>query len=299
MNKLLYLFFSLAIKRLQIVFLILLFGIKSICFGQEAIDVPEYYFNQFNTFLSTNSASIIDTSKLELGSFYSSFSGGFSKIRNFEAYAIYRPSQRSSWLVEFNSDQQGPVFQKNRFYVGHMQRIALNKTINLQLSAKLGIANYSFKQSSGGVGGSDSGLDGAAGLSLFTKKWLIGSSLHQFPSTELRPINQIFSLSNYWEFHGYYLFGGGDFQLKTGIRSRVTKSNNTYQLSTQANYYSLLLGSSISNLGYSFSLGYHGIIPSMDQKRTMLSILYLVPNSNNLQSVNHARYELVFKFFIL
>jgi len=162
-------------------------------------------------------------------------------------------------------------------------------------------ANYSFKPSLGGVGGSDFGIDGTLGLSIYTEKWLIGSSFNQFTSPELQPINQIFSLPSYWEFHGNYLFGkhGADFTVNTGLRSRVTSSGTLYQLSALAQYYSVQVGSSLSNIGYSFSAGYEWVIPGLENKKTLLSILYQVPNNNNLQFVNQSKFEIVLKFLVL
>jgi len=94
MNKLTSFFKTIVTEKLhRVIYLCLLFGFFSV-HSQENNGAPEYYFNQFNTFLTTNPASIVDSSYLEIGTFYSAFSGGFSGIRNFEAYAIFRPSRK-------------------------------------------------------------------------------------------------------------------------------------------------------------------------------------------------------------
>ena len=99
---------------LSALFLLLLCQVN---FSQNAVEVPEYFHNQFHTYIASNPASIFDSSKVELGSYYNSFTGAFSKIRNFEAYGIYRPFLRNNFLFELSSDQQGPLFQKNKLYL--------------------------------------------------------------------------------------------------------------------------------------------------------------------------------------
>ena len=105
-------------------------------------------------------------------------------------------------MFELSSDQQGPVFQKNKLYLGYFTRILLTKKIKTQIGIKLGVVNYSFKPSMSGTGGSDFGLDGAVHFSVLHQNWLLGGSMFQFPSTELQPINQSFILKRYYDFHG-------------------------------------------------------------------------------------------------
>lgn len=270
----------------------------NVCYSQNGVDVPVVYLNQFNTFLTTNPSSIVDTSTLEMGAFYNAYAGAFSKIRNFEAYCFYRPSAKSSWLLEMNSDQQGPSFKKNKFYGGYMQQVPFSEKLNAQVGAKIGMVNYLFKPSQSGIGGSDFGLDGSLSFSLFTKNWLIGSALHQFTSTKLQPIEQLFILEDYWETQGYYLFEKPNYTIKTGLRGRFTSIQNVYQASTQIECYSLLVGGSVSNLGYTMSLGYAGKTPNFENQKTLISFLYYIPSVENLKVINQNRFEVILKVFI-
>ena len=279
-------------------FLVFILIISNVCFSQSAIDVPVVYLNQFNTFLTTNPAAIVDTSKLELGSFYNAFTGGFSKIRNFEAYCFYRPTSKSSWLVEINSDQQGPVFKKNKIYGGYMQHLQLSEKWNAQLGAKIGAVNYAFKPSQSGVGGSDFALDGTLSLSFFTRNWLFGSAMHQFTSSSLQPIDQIFVLGNYWETQAYYLLVKPYYTVKSGVRFRLTDIQNVYQISSQLELHSMLIGGSVSNIGYTMSIGYAGKTSEADKRKTLLSFLYYIPSVENLQIVHQNRLEIIVKVFI-
>lgn len=286
--------------RIRLCWYVTLFTLFSYttCYSQGGVDVPVVYFNQFNTLLTTNPSAIIDTSTIEVGSFYNAFGGAFSKIRNLEAYCFYRPSTKSSWLLELNSDQQGPVFQKNKFYLGHMRQVVLTQKLSAQIGVKLGAVNYLFKPSQSGVGGSDIGLDGTLSISLFTHHWLIGSALHQFTSTKLQPIQQLFILEDYWETQAYYLIERPNYTIKAGGRCRFTSIQNVFQASTQVEAYSILAGGSVSNLGYTMSLGYSGKTPGLENQKTLISFLYYIPSSEKLQIVNQNRYEIVLKIFI-
>lgn len=267
-------------------------------FGQDGADIPVYYFNQFNTTITNNPSAIVDTSKIELGAFYNAFSGAFSKIRNFEAYCFYRPSTKSSWFLELNSDQQGPVFQKNKIYAGHLQNITLSKQIRLQMGMKLGVVNYSFEPSQNGTGGSDYGFDGTVSLSLFTQKWLIGSAWQQFLSTELQPIDQTYILDDYWEVHAYYLWKNNQITVKSGIRNRIAPIQTAVQLSTQVQYLSFLAGGSISNLGFSLNGGFLGNFVKIHHRQILINFLYYTPFNSNLKIVRQNRMEIILKVFI-
>lgn len=286
------------ITGLQRYLLIFTLFLSTSLFAQEGTDIPVYYFNQFNATITSNPSAIIDTSKIELGTFYSSFTGPFSKIKNFEAYCFYRPSTKASWLIEVNSDQQGPVFQKNKIYAGHLQNIFLNNTLRLQMGTKLGVANYFFKPSQSGVGGSDYGLDGSVSLSLYSNKWLIGSAWQQFASTTIQPIDQVYTLNDYWEVMGYYLWDNPNFSIKSGLRSRLSSIQNSIQLSSQVEYTSFLAGGSISNLGFSISGGFMGAPLNTYDHKMLISFLYYVPYNTNLKSINQKRLELILKVFI-
>lgn len=279
-------------RTLSTLFLLLLYQVN---FSQNAVEVPEFFHNQFHTYITSNPSSIFDSSKVELGTLYNSFTGAFSKIRNFEAYGIYRPSARNNFIFQLSSDQQGPVFQKNRLYLGYFTRILLTKDFKTQIGIKLGGVNYSFKPSLSGTGGSDFGLDGAVFFSVLHQKWLLGASLFQFPSTELQPINQIFVLNRYYDLHGYYLIKKWNYRIKSGVRTRLSANQNIYQFSSEIDYKSFLVGASISNIGYSISAGYS--LESVESKnKTLIQFLYFIPPLNGLKIINQNKFEIVLIF---
>ena len=273
-------------------FLLLL---SQVNFSQSSIELPEYFHNQFHTYIASNPSSIFDSSKVELGALYNSFTGAFSKIRNFEAYGIYRPSVRNNFILELNSDQQGPLFQKNRLYLGYFTRLFITNKIKTQIGIKLGAVNYSFKPTTSGTGGSDFGVDGGVYLSVLGQKWLLGASMLQFPSTDLQPIQQKFILKRYYDLHGYYLIKKLHFTIKTGVRTRLSSIQNVFQLSSELSYKSFLVGASISNVGHSISAGIN--LNSIESKtKTLIQFLYFIPPLNDLKVINQNKFEIAVKF---
>lgn len=267
--------------------------------GQKVSDTPPYFMNSVHTIISQNPAASTDTSRIELGSFYHYFTGGFSKIRSFHFYSIIRNKHKNGFSFDFNSDQQGPIFQKNRFYGGYIQRIPLTRDIYSQLAVKVGLVNYFFKASQGGIGGSDIAFDGHVGGSLFGKSWLVGATWHQFAPDQLQPIAQVFLLRHYWELIGKKTVDiTSIFSMTSYWRSRISSPMSIHQFTLEVNAFDVFTGIGVSNEGLNLQAGYEGFLFSRKkQNRFHLSLLYFSPINRQNNSIGFQKFEIVLKAY--
>lgn len=191
-------------------------------FGQISNSFTALYRDYFIHQNIVNPANTEDGSSINGSLHHKSFLGPLSVIKTYLGNINFRLSESSYVGLQFNSEQEGKFFNRDRFYLLYSSGIELNKKAKLNAGLKIGMVNYSFGASSGSAGGSNSAFDVSFGALYKTENFFFGLSGHQLPNVKVKPIDFSFDLPHYAE-------------LNTGIQLKIV-SELSYNPSLRIRY---------------------------------------------------------------
>ena len=108
--------------------------------------------------------------------------------------------------VQLINSREGSFITRNRVYGRYAWFQQLNQQSTLSAGVSLGIINYAFQNSQGGVSGSDFAPDANIGVEYSINRLKIGVSLQQFLNSSLQPIDEKIQLKQFYNVYGNYQF---------------------------------------------------------------------------------------------
>lgn len=136
--------------------------------------------------------------KAQVGVYYGSGLGAFSKIRDLFAEGVVRRSEHTAG-VKFYSEQKTVLFGKNKLEALYAYQMRLSNNLTFSLGTEIGIANINFDGSQAVAGGSAWGIDFSMGGQVMFKDFKIGFVIQQIPESRIQPLQFEFVLKQYYD----------------------------------------------------------------------------------------------------
>lgn len=190
------------VNKLHVLFFILIGKVLLISHSSSLIAQERIIFNpHYSNFLLNNgfyNPAAYSFQKAQIGVYYGSGLGAFSKIRDIFSEAVIRKSDHTAGL-KFYSEQKTVLFGKNKIEALYSYRLKLSDDLDLSLGTEIGIANINFDGSQAVAGGSAWGMDFSIGGQIAYQDLKIGFVIQQIPQAMIQPLQFEFVLRRYYD----------------------------------------------------------------------------------------------------
>ena len=227
-----------------ILFLFTLFYLVNALQAQVENAFSSVQFEQFQRTNSLYTPCNLDTNystSISLGN--RSYTGLFRGVNRIYLDVEHQLQKKNNSISHIGllvkSENEGPLFRRNKIYGRYSQKLPLTSNLELCIGASIGMVNSAFGASQTSPGGSATALDMNVGLAIRYKNLQLGSAYQQITNSVLQPLNQTFTLNDYFNFHLNY---GYNFNRQTGLRFDILDEwhqGNQHLLQAASEFYFL------------------------------------------------------------
>lgn len=156
-------------------------------------------------------------------------------------------------------DKEGAYLKRYRGYLLYAYHLKLNKTYSISGGLAFGMMSYQAGNSDYD-GGTANGLDGNLGFMFYSKSFFLSANIAQLPQSRLQPINEITSLTRY-----YQILIGKDFSLNDNLLLRSNVNTKLYSTISPDIYGQI-------GLQWKEAVGLYGIYKYENQASVMIGL---------------------------
>lgn len=201
--------------------------------AQTSFSFSDYFDQFFNNYYLLNTANSDSSYKTAVNISNKTQTGLFKGVNKLYMDVDMRISSRKGVYhfigIQAINNKEGEFISKNRLTGRYSWHGKISGRASVSAGISLGFVNYSFNTSQSGTGGSDWVPDGNAGIWYLRKKISLGVSTQQIFNQKIRPANQTFLLSNYYNFTARYLIDINHFlNLHTHLYTRHQNDQPMY-----------------------------------------------------------------------
>ncbi len=195
--------------KIRCIFFLLTNCLSLSLLAQSGENAPAIYDQFFKNYFLLNPANPTTDEKLAVRLGNRTLTGLFQGVNRFYADLNYtlpnKEDQNKHALgLQAMNNRDGDYFQRNRLYARYSLQTRLSENASMSAGASVGFVSYVFGSSAASAGGSSTAPDANLGLWYLREKLKIGISYQQILSPRLRPLNQLFVLSKYFNVNGIY-----------------------------------------------------------------------------------------------